>query len=414
VGRQRYARAAASPQAREGSRNGYCQTTIKTTTGPVTLSRPKLRGTSEAFASRLLGTGVTKAHALESLVIAGFVGGLSTRDVEAALAEALGEQATVSRSRVSRICTEIATEMTAWQQRRLDEVELDYLFLDASLFRYHLGAAAEPVLAAWGITTAGKPVFVGLDTAAAESTDAWAAFLADLGARGLACPLLVISDGAAGLIAAVEQTMPAALRQRCLIHRARNLLAKIPTNAQAEVKADYWALFEVPDTLEPGLHTVAHVQTKIDDFARRWRGSYPAAVRILLSDRESLTHYLRVPREHWSRVRHSNFIERTVGETRRRAKVIGRLPGETSCINLVWAVLDRSSRGARGFTMTPTGVRLLQDLRRTLLEPPTPLQHPEPTPATEPDTAGAGAYINPTIGSLRSLIYTARETRPLE
>jgi putative transposase len=391
LGRERYARAAASPEAREGSRNGYCETTIKTTTGPVTLSRPKLRGTSEAFASRLLGTGVTKTHALESLVIAGFVRGLSTRDVEAALAEALGEQASVSRSTVSRICTEIGTEMTEWQQRRLDEVELDYLFLDASFFRYHVGAAAEPVLAAWGITTAGKPVFVGLDTAAAESTDAWAAFLADLGARGLACPLLVISDGAAGLIAAVEQTMPAALRQRCLIHRARNLLAKIPKNAQAEVKADYWAIFEVPDTLEPGLDAVAHVQTKIDDVARRWRDSYPAAVRILLSDRESLTHYLRVPREHWTRVRHSNFIERTFGETRRRAKVIGRLPGETSCISLVWAVLDRSSRGARGFTMTPTGLRLLQDLRRTLLEPPTPLRHPEPAPAAEPATAGAVA-----------------------
>jgi hypothetical protein len=79
------------------------------------------------------------------------------------------------------------------------------------------------------------------------------------------------------------------------------------------------------------------------------------------------------------------------GETRRRAKVIGRLPGETSCISLVWAVLDRSSRAARGFTMTPTGLRLLQDLRRTLLEPPTPLRHPEPTPAAEPDTAGAVA-----------------------
>lgn len=71
LGRERYARAAASPEARQGSRNGYCQTTIKTTTGPVTLSRPKLRGTSEAFASRLLGTGVTKTHALESLVSPG-------------------------------------------------------------------------------------------------------------------------------------------------------------------------------------------------------------------------------------------------------------------------------------------------------------------------------------------------------
>jgi putative transposase len=389
--RERYARAADNPDARAGSRNGYGETTIKTTTGLVTLSRPKLRGTTEAFASRLLGTGVTKTHALESLVIAGFIRGLSTRDVEATLADALGEDATVSRSTVSRICTEIHAEMAAWQQRRLDDVVLDYLFLDASFFRYHVGAAAEPVLAAWGITTEGKPIFVGLDTCTGESTDGWHAFLTDLGARGLGCPLLVISDGAPGLITAIEQTMPAALRQRCLIHRARNLLAKVPKNAQAEVKADYWAIFEVPETIEPGLAAVAHVQARIDAFARRWRDSYPAAVRCLLADREQLTSYLRVPREHWSRVRHSNFIERTFGETRRRVKVIGRLPGETSCISLVWAVLDRASRGWRGFTMTPAGLRLLQDLRRTLLEPPTPLRHADQSTAEQPGTVGVVA-----------------------
>src|SRR3954468_24851396 len=391
LGRERYARAETSPQAREGSRNGYGETTIKTTSGPVTLSRPKLRGTTEAFASRLLGTGVTKTHALESLVIAGFVRGLSTRDVEAALGEALGEQAAVSRSRVSRICAQISEEMTAWQRRRLDELELDYLFLDASFFRYHVGAAAEPVLAAWGITTAGKPVFVGLDTATGESTDAWHLFLTDLGARGLRCPLLVVSDGAPGLIAAVEQTMPAALRQKCLVHRSRNVLSKIPKNAQDEVKADYWALFDLPAELVPGLEAVAAVQKNIDGFASRWRDAYPAAVRCLLADRDSLTHDLRTPREHWTRVRHSNFIERTFGETRRRVKVIGRLPGETSCLGLVWAVLDRCSRGARGFTMTPAGLRLLQDLRRSLLEPPTPLRHPDPPAAKQPDAVGAVA-----------------------
>ncbi len=391
LGRERYARAATSDSARVGSRNGYCDTTIKTTAGPVTVARPKLRGAGEAFASRLLGAGVTKTHALESLVIAGFVRGLSTRDVEATLAEALGEQATVSRSTVSRICTEIKTEMGAWQRRRLDEVELDYLFLDASFFRYHVGAAAEPVLAAWGITTEGQPVFVGLDSCAGESTDGWAAFLTDLGARGLRCPLLVISDGAPGLISAVEQTMPAALRQRCLIHRARNLLSKIPKNAQAEVKADYWAIFDVPETIAPGWDAVRHVQARIDEFARRWRDSYPAAVRCLLTDRESLTHYLRCPREHWTRVRHSNFIERTFGETRRRVKVIGRLPGETSCLGLVWAVLDRGSRGWRGFTMTPAGLRLLQDLRRTLLDPPTALRHADQPAADEPDAVGVVA-----------------------
>ena len=207
--------------------------------------------------------------------------------------------------------------------------------------------------------------------------------MAGLGARGLACPLLVISDGAPGLIGAVERTMGAPLRQRCLIHRATNLLAKVPKNAQADVKADYWAIFDLPEDVEPGIDAVRLAQSRIDTFAKRWRDSYPAAVRCLLDDRESLTVYLRFPREHRTRVRHSNFIERTFGETRRRVKVIGRLPGERSCLKLVWAVLDRASAGWRGFTMIAAGLRLLQDLRRTLHDPPTQLPSlsaPLPTP----------------------------------
>ncbi|MBA2313096.1 MAG: transposase [Actinobacteria bacterium] len=90
LGRDRYAR---GERAREGHRNGYQPVTVKTTAGPVTLERPKSRGTDEVFASRLLGKGVTRTNALESLVIAGFVRGLSMRDVEATLAEALGPDA---------------------------------------------------------------------------------------------------------------------------------------------------------------------------------------------------------------------------------------------------------------------------------------------------------------------------------
>ena len=374
LGRERYARQAGNDEAREGMRNGYCPTTIKTTAGPVTLQRPKLRGTTERFASQLFGTGVVRTNALEALVIASFVRGLSVRDVEATLVEALGEEATVSKSAVSRVCAELKTQFETWSRRDLSGLLLDYLFLDASMFKYHANAGAEPVLAAWGIDTDGKPVFVGLDTSATESTDAWAGFLTDLGERGLGSPLLVISDGAPGLISAAELTMSGALRQRCLIHRARNILAKVPKNALTEVKADYWAIFDVPDEIEPGLDAVAFVQKRIDAVALRWRDSYPAAVRCLLADRESLTVYLRMPREHWTRIRHSNFIERTFGETRRRVKVIGRLPGEHSCTSLVWAVLDRASTGWRGFTMTAAGLRLLHDLRRTLLEPPAALR----------------------------------------
>jgi putative transposase len=395
LGRDRYARAASTEDARPGFRNGYREVTVKTTAGPVGLARPKLRGTTEAFASRLFGAHVTKTNALESLVIASFVRGLSVRDVEAALAEALGDQAAISKSTVSSICQQIKDQYQAWAERRLDEVTLDYLFLDASFFRMHPGSPAEPVLAAWGITTGGKPAFIGLAPGTGESFDAWKGFLADLKERGLASPLLVISDGAAGLIGAIEQVYPKALRQRCLIHRARNVLAKTPAGMQAEVKDAYWEIFDTGDlNTPPGPKLVEIIDGRIDAFAERYRGTYPAAVKILLTDREGLTAYLRFPAEHHNRIRHSNFIERTFGETRRRTKVIGRLPGETSCLTLVWAVLDRASRGWRGLTMTSDGLRLLQDLRRSLLEPPRQLRPRTVTAAQrddQPETVRATA-----------------------
>jgi len=375
LGRDRYQRAAACEDARPGSRNGYREVTVKTTAGPVTLARPKLRGTTGAFASRLFGSHVTKTNALEALVIASFVRGLSVRDVEAALAEALGDQAAISKSTVSSVCGQIKEEYAAWARRRLDGITLDYLFLDASFFRMHPGSPAEPVLAAWGITTGGKPAFIGLAPGAGESADAWHDFLTDLKERGLASPLLVISDGAPGLIAAIEQAFPRALRQRCLIHRARNVLAKVPAGMQAEVKDAYWAIFDTEDLkTQPGPRLVELIDNRITEMAAKYSPTYTAAMKCLLADREGLTAYLRFPAEHHNRVRHSNFIERTFGETRRRTKVIGRLPGETSCLSLVWAVLDRASRGWRGLTMTSDGLRLLQDLRRSLLEPPRQLR----------------------------------------
>ena len=112
LGRDRYQRAGACEDVRPGSRNGYGEMTVKTTAGPAQLARPKPRGTSESFASRLFGAHVTKTNALESLVIASFVRGLSVRDVEAGLAEALGDQAAISKSTVSAICQQIKDEYT--------------------------------------------------------------------------------------------------------------------------------------------------------------------------------------------------------------------------------------------------------------------------------------------------------------
>jgi len=164
---------------------------------------------------------------------------------------------------------------------------------------------------------------------------------------------------------------------------------------QAEVKDAFWKIFDTGDLkTPPGPKLTEIIDNRISEMAARYGATYPSAMKCLTTDREGLTAYLRFPAEHHHRIRHSNFIERTFGETRRRVKVIGRLPGETSCLTLVWAVLDRASRGWRGFTMTADGLRLLQDLRRSLLDPPRQLRQRTVTvtqPDDQPETVRATA-----------------------
>ena len=188
----------------------------------------------------------------------------------------------------------------------------------------------------------------------------------------------------------------------------------MPAEAQRELRDAYWAIFDTDELIAggmaPGPKLVAAVQHRIDAVADTYARTYPAAVKCLLADREQLTSYLRFPVEHHRRIRHANFIERTFGETRRRVKVIGRLPGETSCLNLVWAVLDRASRGWRGMTMTPTGTRLLADLRHQLLDPPTQSANPTPT-STTPKLSEPSPNM-PTKEPKSAVIYTGAGTRP--
>ena len=127
LSRRRYEKRTAEHPA--GYRNGWQPpAAVKTTMGPVELQRPKLRGTDEKFCSQLFGVGVTRTNALEALVISAWVRGLSDRDVEAALKEALGDEAALSKSTVSRICQQIKDDFAAFTTRDLSALRLDYLF----------------------------------------------------------------------------------------------------------------------------------------------------------------------------------------------------------------------------------------------------------------------------------------------
>ena len=374
LGRDRYQRR--TTDSPDGYRNGWHEPrTLKTSLGPVSLQRPKLRHAHAALCDQLFGQSVSRTNALETLVISCWVRGLSDRDIEAMLVEVFGEDAKISRTTVSRICQRLREEFDAWKRRDLAGTRIDYLFLDGSFFKMHPKAKAEPVLVAWGIDTDGKPCFLGLAPGAAESTDAWRALLEDLIDRGLGAPLLVISDGGKGLCAAIECSLPNSLHQRCLVHVCRNLIAKVPTHAQGEVKRGYWAIFD--NIEQDGQAAVAEARRRAKRFIAKYQPLYPSAVACVADNLDALMVHLLFPAEHRKRIRHSNLIERTFGETRRRVKVIGRLPSEQSCLSLVWAVLDRASKGWRGLTMTPKALRRLQDLRRELLTQPPGHNHNE-------------------------------------
>lgn len=346
---------------------GSGEQALASTAGPILLDRPRLRTATEHFASTLLGKGVARSEPLEALLISAWVRGLSAQEIDALLVDVCGPDAAGSRSAASSTRQRLLAEFEAFRKRDLTDVELDYLYLGSSKFTQHDGTRAERVLVAHGITSVGRPVLLAVEEPGGDTPrEYWGAFLDSLCTRGLRPPLLVISDAAPRWVDAIEAKMPTAMRQRCLIHQARNVLARVPAPRRDEIKAAFWAIFDPPEDAEESEDAVVHAQTRIDGFARHFEHEFPAAVSCLLADRQALTSHLRFPAEHWKRIRHTNLIQRTFGETRQGMTAIGRLPQEASCLSLVWAVLDRASRGWRGLAYTPVNARHLTELRRQL------------------------------------------------
>jgi len=151
------------------------------------------------------------------------------------------------------------------------------------------------VLAAYGITTEGNPVFLHLDGVSAESTDACVAFLEDMVARGLSSPVLTISDGAPGLCTALDQVFPHARRQRCLIHRAWNTIAKVSEIDQSAVRGDYWEIFDIGDEHAPGDAAVAEARRRARQFEATWGNAYPGAVACVTDTLDELVAHLHYP-----------------------------------------------------------------------------------------------------------------------
>ena len=200
-----------------------------------------------------------------------------------------------------------------------------------------------------------------------ESHEDWLALGRDLIARGLGAPLLIVADGAPGLIKAVEQCWPSSDRQHCAVHRVRNLLAKLPERERERVRGAYWQALDEAINEQDGKQRLKALVGELD------KAGFTAAAKCLNDDLDALVVHLRYPTRHRRRWRSTNLLERSLGEVKRRTKVIGRFPGETSCLTLVWAVLDLyMTHATNGVRFTQLERQRLRRIRYEGNEPTTP------------------------------------------
>src|ERR1700680_632799 len=211
-----------------GSRTGSRPKPIQTAEGEISIAMPQVRNTAERFVSQVIPDtrAVVRTRPLEALIIGGYVRGLSDRDIESLAEEA--ELGHVSKSTVSRICRELRDRYTAFCNKSLADISVMALFLDAIYLPTRPSGQKEGVLVVWGYTTEGKRVLVAVRLGQRESHEDWLDLGRDLTHRGLRSPWLVGSDGAPGLIKAIEEVWPESDRGRCTVHKLRNVVAKLP------------------------------------------------------------------------------------------------------------------------------------------------------------------------------------------
>jgi putative transposase len=364
LGRGRYVRA--GDGALRGYRNGYEPKRVHLSEGTIRLQVPQVRESVEPFESMWLAAIGKRSARLRELIPMLYVKGLSQRDIEAALVDALGVEGT-GRSVITGVCKALRPVFRRWQERDLADVPLIYLFLDGIYLKLRPeDRRAVAVLCAYGILTDGRKVLLHLEIGDKESTTCWETFLEDMKRRGLLTPLMTVIDGNAGCRKAVKGKFPDALVQRCQVHKLRNILAKLPEAARPGLKKLIHRAFTAK-THKDGL---AQARTIIAQFRER----FPAAMKCLEQDLDECLTALKLPLAHRRQTRTTNLLERLFGEGKRRSKVIPRFPSEDSGLTLLFAVLLDASEGWHGLRMNAALRARLEAMRS---DPDGPWEDPD-------------------------------------
>lgn len=354
LGRDYYEHGASAGQ---GWRNGVRTGRLKTAEGFVDYAAPQITGRDEPFRSEIRESLKGRTQALEDLAVEMLARGLSVRDIEDAFRDESG-RLLLSRTAVSEIGERLWADYQEFAGRDLSEYDIAYLFVDGIAERIRPGQKREPVLAAWGFTASGAKVLLHLMAGSKEDAETVSAFFQDMRRRGLGDPLLVVSDGAAGIIKAIETCFPRSARQRCLAHRMRNLAAKVPEDLWPEFKARATAAYQAPSR--------AIARDLAAGLVADYEAELPTATACFMGDFEACIAHLRMPITHRRAIRTTNLLERLFVEERRRLKIIPNAFGEKAVLKLMFGAMIRAAERWRAIKVSELERRQMRAVREEL------------------------------------------------
>jgi transposase-like protein len=319
----------------EDRRNGRYSRHLLTELGDVELEVPRTRRYS---ALKVVRAYARRAQRIDRMILSCFVLGISTRKVAEALFPVLGER--VSASTVSRVGKQLDQVVKAFHRRSLKD-QYRVLIFDGVVLSRKSGAGAlrKPVLVVLGIRPDGKREIIDFRLAPGESALAWEAFFNDLYRRGLKGEgvELIVTDGGAGLLAALPLVYSQVPLQRCWAHKIRNILDKVRKTDQPGVKASLQGIMNAG-------HLVG-AQQAAKRFVEQWNRLYPKAVRSLRENLEELlTFFSFGDRSWWKAIRTTNAIERRFREVRRRTRPMGVFSNRTSVDRILYAVFSYENK----------------------------------------------------------------------
>jgi transposase-like protein len=332
LGRVRYQRRAAV-DAPAGYRNGYGKPRKLTTpAGTLTLRRPRVRGLEERFESRILPLFVRRTKEVSELLPELYLHGLAEGDFDLALRGLLGEEAPLSARTVARLKERWQAEWEAWRTRRLDELQVVYLWVDGVYVKAGLERERAALLIAVAGLVDGRKEVVAVAPGYRESVASWSEVLRDLRDRGMNAPRLVIGDGHLGIWGALRNVWPEADEQRCWNHKVLNVLEQVPRREHG--------------VATPMLRAIAYAPTRAEAEGRRrefeaWcvRKGYGRAAETLGRDWERMMTFYRYPKEHWVHLRTTNVVESPLAMLRLRTDAAKRFKRVDRATAVIWKML---------------------------------------------------------------------------